>query len=259
MEHNPDNLTVAIPVAPDGKLNDEIFNRSVQLVEHMLTRAERVVDLRQGKQWEDTIQQNNTVAEAWEAVLDAIEPIYTTNTPTANLGIRFFGAEDDITPWLSDMIEKNSGPAKLASEDVLIGSPGSGSLTHLDHAPCVPTRVTVLYPNTAKKEVCAPLSAPASHMCSCQPHAPRTPDPLCPCIWINNHVCLQVVAWKFNPNAHIPADVPLMCRNTGGNKDHLDAQSWERTKQYALEQGGWVKVLTPGKYFDLSKQLWPYP
>ncbi len=90
-------------------------------------------------------------------------------------------------------------------EDILMGNAGSYCSVHIDHPPCVGSRVTVL---EGRKEI---------------------------------------AAWPFDPDIALPSNMPRLEILYRKLSIAFTVDKWANIKECALNHGGWVESLEPGK------------
>jgi hypothetical protein len=136
------DCTVSVSMAADGKLTKKELNKSLLLWEHVKVQNAEVHILSGSRLRTQSIEK---MKDAVKSTLASPTPMYVFNTHTSIFAnLRFYTQPGDMLEWVEDFYAHVKGPAFKLSEDIMVGSKGSYTDIHVDHAPCVPARVTVL-------------------------------------------------------------------------------------------------------------------
>lgn len=140
-----DHTVLIAPSGPDhGSLLPGECPKAEAQLERVLSLQKKTIHTLTGPQMSIPSAEKYTPRQTWDLVQSATVPTYTTNNVTFQHTARFFAVRGDLLERAKDVYNRNTGAAIQYSEDIIFGSVGSFSYIHLDDAPALPVRVTVI-------------------------------------------------------------------------------------------------------------------
>jgi len=137
--------SIDVCVVKEGILTPTQLKQAHEQLSYLRSTKDKVVSILYGRDWSKSYPKT-TFNDAWDKITAANAPRYTENILTSSWnGVKFFHHPNDIMiSTIYNVDHSILSKYNNLTEDVLIGSKDSFSTVHVDNAPCVGSRITVI-------------------------------------------------------------------------------------------------------------------